>query len=356
VTNRPVRLGVLGCGVIAYWTHLREIDHVQGARLVVAADPDSAARARTERLTGVPVHERAEDLFARDDVDAVVISAPTHLHAELAVAAATAQRHFYLEKPLATTAVEARRILHAVEGAAIMSAMGFNRRCHPLFEQARNLITAGRIGAVRTVVTAFCEPTPPAAMPAWKQRRATGGGVMLDLASHHVDLVRWLLDDEVSEVEARLLSEASEHDTAWLRLAMRGGVEVRSFFSFRAGRTDFFEIIGEHGTLRIDRHRCAVSLRLPRRFGYGVRRGLVLPRPDLIRWRLRRLVRPSYEPSYRRALAGFVELLQGQPRRVSTLADGMHALEIVLAAEEASRVGRAVAVTSFEPDACPPRH
>jgi predicted dehydrogenase len=167
---------------------------------------------------------------------------------------------------------------------------------------------------------------------------------LLDLGTHHIDLLRWLLGDEVKQVEAKLSSDFSEHDSAWLRLVMCRGVEVSSFFSFRAGRADFVEIIGEHGALRIDRHRFFPSLRLARRFGYGVRRGFVRPRLQDMEWRLRRLVRPSHEPSYHIALAAFVDLLRGGPRRGASLVDGMRALEVVLAAEEAARLGAPVSV------------
>jgi myo-inositol 2-dehydrogenase / D-chiro-inositol 1-dehydrogenase len=340
----PIRFGVLGCGVIAYWTHLRELPHVRRARLVAAADPDPAARQRATRLARIPVCERSEELLLRSDIDAVVICAPTNLHAELAIAAARAGKHFYLEKPIAIAADEARRVVQAATQAGITGAVGFNRRCHPVYEQARDLLRAGRIGPVRGVLTAFCEPVSRAAMPEWKCRRSTGGGVLLDLASHHVDLVRWLLDDNLARVEARLASESTEDDQAWLDLTTVGGIEVKSFFSFRAGRADFLEFLGQHGTLRVDRHRPSLSLRLGRRFGYGVRSALLFPARDAIVWRLTRVLRPSYEPSYRRSLTAFVAMLGGAAPRIATLDDGVRSLEAILAAEESARLGRPVDV------------
>ncbi|HEU5039415.1 MAG TPA: Gfo/Idh/MocA family oxidoreductase, partial [Gemmatimonadales bacterium] len=69
-----LRIGLLGCGVIAYWAHLRALRRLPGARLVAAADTDPAARDRARRLTGVRVDARMEDLLARPEVDAVVIA------------------------------------------------------------------------------------------------------------------------------------------------------------------------------------------------------------------------------------------------------------------------------------------
>jgi predicted dehydrogenase len=342
-----IGFGVIGCGVIAYWTHLRELQRLPGVRLVAAADPDAAARERAAKLAGIPVHEQAGDLLARSDIDAVVISAPTLLHSELGIAAARARKHFYLEKPIAHSAAQANLLAHAVREAGICAAIGFNRRCHPLYRDARDLIGAGRLGAIRAVSSSFNEPISSDAMPSWKRARNTGGGVLLDLASHHADLLRWFLGDEASEVEARIHSRATEDDEAWMRVTMRDGVVAQSYFSFLAGRADFLEFFGERGTLRLDRHRSSLSLRLARRFGYGVRSAFLMPSRETLAWRLMRPARPSYEPSYRKSLAEFVEAIRGRPSRAASIADGLRSLEIVLAAEESSRTSRPAPLVAF---------
>jgi myo-inositol 2-dehydrogenase/D-chiro-inositol 1-dehydrogenase len=342
----PIRFGVIGCGVIAYWAHLRELRHLKNAILVAAADPDAGARQRASQLAHVPVYEHSEELLQRDDIDAVVISAPTHLHAQLAVAAAKARKNLYLEKPIAATAQDAHCVIAAAQEAGVSAAIGFNRRVHPLFEQARALIAAGRIGRIRAVLSTFCEPASPDLMPVWKRQRPTGGGVLLDLASHHVDLVRWFLSCEATAVDARLSTEISEDDSAWLRLSMADGTEVSSFFSFRAGLADSLEFIGERGTLRVDRHRRSLSVRIGRRFGYGVKNHLSFPGREVLAYQMVRLLRPSYDPSYRRALAAFVELLHGGERRLATLDDGLRSLLTVLAAEQSARAQRPMTLAS----------
>ena len=324
--------------MIAYWAHLRALRRMPGVRLVAAADPDPEARARAGRLARIPVHRSLEELLARPDIDAVVIAVPTHLHAEAAVAAAAAGRHFYVEKPIATTAHDARRVLRAAEDAGVIGVVGFNRRFHPLCRQARRLVAEGAIGRVRAALTAFCEPVAGPAMPAWRRSRAMGGGVLLDLATHHIDLLRWLLDDEVDTVTASVRSEASDQDTARLHLAMRGGAEVESYFSYRAGLADFVELLGERGTLRVDRHAPALRLGVERRFGYGVRWRRVPPTREVLTWRLRRMVRPSADPSYRRSLEAFAGRVRGRATDAATLLEGVRSLEVVLRAEESAGV------------------
>ena len=91
------------------------------------------------------------------------------------------------------------------------------------------------------------------------------------------------------------------------------------------------------GALRVDRHSPGLSLRVGRRFGYGVRRPWLWPTPAAAAWRLQRLFRPSIDPSFRRSLRAFVELIRGRGTRVASLADGLRSLEAILAAEDSAR-------------------
>ncbi len=340
----PLRIGLIGCGTIAYWAHLRSLQRMSSAVLVAAADPDPAARARFATRTRVPLLERAEDLLQREDVEAVIIAAPTHLHAGLAVAAAQAGKHFYLEKPLAMDAAGARAVRSALAPDGIIATVGFNRRFHPVHVEARRLLASGCIGRVRAVQSVFCEPVDPGGLPAWKRQRPTGGGVLLDLGSHHFDLVRWFLKDEVATVEAGVSSEHSEGDVAGVNLILRGGVGVQSHFSFGAGPADVFEFIGEKGTLRVDRHQAAPELRRQQTRGYGIRRvGLTRNLGDVAR-HLEHWLRPGLDPSYRLALSAFVDRVRGVANDSAILADGAASLATVLAAEAAAVSGDRVGV------------
>jgi myo-inositol 2-dehydrogenase / D-chiro-inositol 1-dehydrogenase len=345
-SNRIVGVGLIGCGGIASIVHLPILRSTRGAELVAACDPAPTARHRAERIGRVAVGVDSAWLLERGDVDAVVICAPTAEHAAIAVAAARAGRHFYLEKPIATDHEEALRVVDEAARAGVVAAIGFNRRFHPLHLRAFELLQQEAIGAIREATCTFCEPMPPESMPEWKRRRSTGGGVLLDLASHHVDHLRWLLETEIAEVEATIASELTEHDTARLRLRTSSGVDAMGFFSFRAGRTDRLEFVGERGTLRVDRYGWAVDL--VQDTGGRVRRRWLPPAWVVSSWRLRKLLRPEHDPSWRRALAAFVGQIQGKEHPLPTPLDGLRSLEVVLAAEESARTGGPVVVDSSE--------
>ena len=341
-----IRVGLIGAGGIALAHHLPGLARVPGVRVVAIADPDGAARARAAQVTTADLLDDPAALIARDDVDAVVIGAPSDLHAALAVDAAGAGLHAYVEKPVAIDRAGGEAVRRAVGDAGTVAVVGLNRRLHPLYRHARRLVARGRIGRLVAAQTVFSEPYADGAMPAWKRTRATGGGVLLDLATHHIDQLRWLTGEEVLRVSATCASERTEQDGAWLDLHLSGGAVAQCAFSFRGGFADHIELIGERGTLRVDRHRASIALRLRRRRGYGLRVARPVPSAELASWRLRRPVGGGSEPSYAAALAAWIAQVRGGPATTATLEDGLRGLDVVLAAEESARTGGPVACAS----------
>lgn len=334
--SQPIGVALLGCGSIAGPVHLRLLRRRRGVRVVGVADPAPDARAVAER-TGVRAVADPLELLEDGAVGAVVVCAPTGAHAELGLAALERRKHLYLEKPLATSVEDGRRLVDAAGQAGVVAAVGFNHRFHPLHRRARALLASGAVGTVRAIQTAFCQPVEARRLAPWRRSRAAGGGVLLDLASHQVDLVRWLLADEIVSAGAVLESEASEHDTARVELLTARGVAVTGLFSYRAARCDVLRIVGTAGVLELDRYAPALRLSLSRGDAGDVRRRRDPPAWQPRLWQLRRRLRPAYEPSYERALAAFVDALQGTERPLPSLADGLRSLEVVVAAEDAAR-------------------
>jgi len=298
-------------------------------QLVVVADPSPAARERARRIAGVDVTADAQAAIEREDVAAVVVCAGTDQHAALALAAVLAGKHLYLEKPLAADVGEGERLVAEAERSGVVAAIGFNRRYHPLFARARALVAEGAIGKVVAGQAAFCEPMAVDAMPEWKRRVASGGGVLLDLATHHVDLVPWLTGRGLLTADARVSSDASEEDSAHVRMHLSDGLEVEGFYSFRAARSDFVELIGDRGVLRVDRYDGSLRVWVAREGLHAVRRKRLRPNAATMSWRARRLVRPADEPSYRRALRAWTEALGGAERDLPTLREGLDNLRVL---------------------------
>ena len=333
-----MRVGIIGCGAVTHYCHVPALLRIRGVTIAAVADPNETFRNRVALATRSPAFKSAEFLLANASVDAVVIATPPHTHAAIGTMAARAGKAIYLEKPIATSLSDARDLSRSTSDAGIKAVIGFNRRSHPLYARAHAMIQSGDIGSVRALQTTFCEPVPVDGMPGWKEKRSTGGGALLDLASHHIDIVRWLTGSEVSTVSAVVQSAQSEHDSASMQLTLENGISVQSFVSFRAGYAERVTVIGDEGTLEIDRHRGSLTLQTSRRFGYGARRRLVLPSINDVAWKARRLIRPSHDPSYHRALSAFANGGKG----LATLHDGEMSLRAIVAAEESALAGQPV--------------
>ncbi|HLF57755.1 MAG TPA: Gfo/Idh/MocA family oxidoreductase, partial [Thermoanaerobaculia bacterium] len=213
--GRVPGIGVVGCGTIARSQHMLHLARAAGVRLAAAADPAEEARAAVARRHRVPVVVSAEELAARSDVDALLIASPSALHVEHALLAIENGKPFYLEKPLAIDSDGARRVLDAAAARGVAGCVGFNYRLQPVFAELRRRLAAEELGELLAVRTLFVEPLSGSGAGGWRAQRSSGGGVWLDLASHHVDLVRWLTGDEfVAVAAAEVASLRREHDRA----------------------------------------------------------------------------------------------------------------------------------------------
>jgi myo-inositol 2-dehydrogenase / D-chiro-inositol 1-dehydrogenase len=332
VTDRP-RLAVLGAGRIARMFHLRVLADL-GAEVVAVADPDpEATAAATGRFPGAATHRDWREAVARDDVDAVVVCLPSAMHGDAARAAFAAGHHVYVEKPLGLDLDDAERTTAAWRDADRIGMVGLNFRFQPLVRDARRRVTAGQLGelvAVRTTVS-----SAPRDLPDWKRDRASGGGALLDLAVHHLDLVPFVLDDPIATVAATCRSVRSVDDTVTLTLTTRVGVPVQILASASTRQSDRLELFGTDQVVTVDRFGSDRVEVTPVQQGGDRRARAEAARAELGR-SLRRTTStfaPSDERSFRAALGAFVRACTTGVAPGPTIADG----RAVAAATDAAR-------------------
>lgn len=345
--RKRIKVGLIGCGWFAQAVHLPLLRCLSGVELVAFAEPDSDRRQAASRWVPMALaHADYRDLLNMRDLDAVIVSVPTAAHAEVAIAAMQQGKHVYLEKPIAASVAEADQVIRAWKEAGVVGMVGFNYRFNALHESARRHIYAGRLGRLVEVRSVFS--TPPRDMPAWKQHRSTGGGVLLDLASHHIDLIRFLFQQEIQAVQANIDSCRTDQDTASLDVQLIGGLKVRSYFSLCARDEDRFEIDGQMGSVTVDRYR-SLSAEIAARNHQPTRVGRIahiLTSPTQVSYLWQKWRSPWHEPSYRHSLRAFVSAVQGHQAASPDLMDGYRSLEVIEAAEESARTGRVVDVRS----------
>jgi predicted dehydrogenase len=189
--------------------------------LIAVADnaPDDRLTTAVDSVGFQDAHTDWHDLLARDDIDAVSVAGPNFIHREVAVAAAEAGKHLWIEKPAGRNAAETRAICDAVRASGVQSAAGFNYRNVPAVELAQELIANGRLGRINHILIRLLADyaAHPEGALTWRFKTAwSGSGVLGDLASHGVDLGRYLVA-EITELacdDATLITQRPQASMA----------------------------------------------------------------------------------------------------------------------------------------------
>jgi UDP-N-acetylglucosamine 3-dehydrogenase len=206
-----LRVGVAGVGVMGS-NHARVFADLAGIRLVGVADPDPAPRDMVASALGCAGLSNIEELLA-EGVDAMTIAAPTHLHRELALCCIKQGVHVLVEKPIAPSVVEGRAIIAAARHAGVSLMVGHVERFNPTVEAIKEAI---RGEDILSIAITRVGPFPP---------RMSNVGVVIDLAVHDIDLIRWFTESEIAEVQPQLSSAVAEReDIALLQFRTVSGV------------------------------------------------------------------------------------------------------------------------------------
>ena len=195
-----VKWGVIGCGGIADRRTLPGMMLADNAELIAVMDanPD-AANAVREKYNAKYAFSSAEELLALDEIQAVYSASPVFCHKEQVELAAKAKKHILLEKPMGLTVAEAKEIADICEKEGVKLGVAFMMRFHTYHQQMRELIQSGKIGEI---VSARAQFTCwyPEMDNCWRQNKTlSGGGAMLDMGIHAIDLIRYISGQEIAE-------------------------------------------------------------------------------------------------------------------------------------------------------------
>jgi UDP-N-acetylglucosamine 3-dehydrogenase len=209
--KQSLRIGVVGAGVMGS-NHARVLAGMPDTTLVGIVDPLPAHRTRATELTGCRTFESFDELVA-EGVDAVTIAAPTHLHHELSLAAIARKIHVLVEKPIASSVEEGQEIVTAARKAGVTLMVGHVERFNPAVAAIKQAISGEDI---LSIAITRVGPFPP---------RMSNVGVVIDLAVHDIDLIRWFTESDIVEVQPQLSSAVAEReDIALLQFRTASGV------------------------------------------------------------------------------------------------------------------------------------
>src|ERR1700730_1951392 len=209
--RRDLRVGVVGAGVMGS-NHARVLAGLPDATLVGIVDPLPEHRTRATALVGCRAFATLDDLLT-EGVDAVTIAAPTHLHHEIALACIARGIHVLVEKPIASSVEEGREIVAAASRAGLTLMVGHVERFNPAVAAIKQAISGEDILSIGITRVG---PFPP---------RMSNVGVVIDLAVHDIELIRWCIESDIVEVQPQLSSAIAEReDIALLQFRTASGV------------------------------------------------------------------------------------------------------------------------------------
>lgn len=188
-----IKWGVIGCGGIADRRTLPGMMLADNAELIAVMDSNKEAADRCKEKYGAKyAFDNIEELLAIDEIQAVYIASPVFAHKDQAFAAANAKKDILIEKPVGITAKEAEEIAAYCESQGVKLGVGFMMRFHAYHQKMKEIVQSGQIGEI---VSARAQLTCwyPEMENCWRQDiKLSGGGAMMDMGVHCVDLIRYI--------------------------------------------------------------------------------------------------------------------------------------------------------------------
>jgi predicted dehydrogenase len=238
------RIGIVGLGAMGR-NHARILEELDAAELVAVCDPSEEAMdwAATRRLKG---YRSYQELFEGEKLDAVTVAVPTRFHLEVGLAALERGLHVLMEKPIAVDLDEARKLVSTAEQRGAVLAVGHVERFNPAVRELKRRLDAGDLGRIFQVHSRRQGPFPA---------RVRDVGAVIDLATHDLDVMRYLLGVEVvrlyAETEQRIHTEHEDMLNGLLRFE-NGVVGVVQVNWLTPTKIRELSVLGERGMLQLN--------------------------------------------------------------------------------------------------------
>ena len=251
-----IGIGIIGAGAFAAY-HAKAIGETGGCRLVAASRRNSVELDLFTRKNRIKGYSDYRDLLKDPEVEAVLVATPHQTHARISMDAAAAGKHILLEKPMATSLIDCDRIIEAARAKAVTLMIAHSMQFMPSSRLARAIVNSGELGqiiyATGSVAKAWMTPN----RRDWHLNDAVGGGMLLTVGIHYIDLLTWLYGSKVLSVRANLSSmihNQKADDAAMVFLQYENGATAAvTSTGFESGADSFKAILTcQKGMLKID--------------------------------------------------------------------------------------------------------
>ena len=345
-----IRVGVIGAGAIGK-IHIDSYREIPGVEVAAIAEKGVARAKERAKVVGVEAFTgNWRKLIADRSIDAIDVCTPNCLHAPMTVAALKAGKHVICEKPMAMNVGEAKQMVAAAAKAKRTLMMAFCQRFSAAGQGARKIVESGALGNVYHVRIEYVRQRGIPGLGGWfTTKKLSGGGPMLDVGVHFLDLTMWLLGFPKAKTASAKAHSIFGHRKDYTYLGMWGTTPVAGgpfdvedllsgFVRFKNGMTlaieatwacncesrGFVEILGDKGGLHI----------YPEVEFYGQSGGqLIMTKPQL----------PKVNP-YTEELKHFLNCIRTRRKPMATGDHGMHDQTIIDALYKSAKLGKEVKV------------
>jgi myo-inositol 2-dehydrogenase/D-chiro-inositol 1-dehydrogenase len=325
-----IRIALFGAGRIGQ-LHAKHAAEHPGITLAYVVDPVEDNATAVAASTGAAVAD-AEQVFADPSVDGVVIASSTDTHADLVQRAASAGKAVFCEKPLSLDYVKAEACVQVLNRHKSRCMLGFHRRYDPSFKAVRDRIRSGEAGRVyQIVIFSRSGAIPPI------EYIKVSGGLFRDSSIHDLDMVRYLIGEEIATVYAvggcladKAIGATGDIDTAMITLVSRSGIlaQINNARDNPLGYDQRLEVLASGALLRVENVTRPGAV-------IGGRNGLIAPRPvDSFLDR--------YAGAYRAEMDAFVAMISSGVAPLADQNDGLEAQRLAEAALRSLHEGRPV--------------
>lgn len=310
-----IRMGLIGIGSMGRH-HARVIRETEGMQLVAIADPGGDRFGVAKGLEVLP----DVDALIAAGIDAAMVAVPTIHHEEVALKLAAAGIPTMVEKPIAASVAAGERVAEAFDQAGIVGAVGYVERCNPAVIELRRRLQLGQLGQIYQITTSRQGPFPA---------RISDVGVVKDLATHDIDLVKWLGGANYADVNAQVAFRSGRPNEDMMVAAgvLTNGIIVGHVVNWLSPRKERQVIVtGEKGALIADTATTDLTFHANGTVATewdaiaafrGVTEG------DVIRYAFTKREPLKVEQEY------FRDAINGDPSGIVSMADGVETLRII---------------------------
>lgn len=323
----PIRVTVVGAGILGR-RHARVFNEIDGARLVAVADHSRERAAAAAAAADAPAFTSLEAALGKVECDAVAVATPDHLHVEPVLTALEAGKHVLVEKPLATSVADARRLIDAARQRGLTLQVNYSQRWVAEYAWIRQQITAGTIGRPVMIQSSKQDTIHvPTRMITW----AASTSPIFFMSSHDIDLISWFLaGDTVTSVQATeqrgvltgLGIDAHDGVDALLRFSRGASVALHSSWihpnTYPSITVDRMTVIGEAGVIEFQSRGRQIEC-------YGRAGGQTLAFTGA---QTATEVDGRIEGAFRQSLLSFLACVAGAPEAETSAARTLHVVEI----------------------------